>query len=206
MDNTNNSCCCGETEHFSGCLICGAPVTYSVESSVKTCSICHKEQLTNAVCENGHFVCDACHSYGTYIPVIIALRSSTEKDPLLLLEEIMDLPSVHMHGPEHHAIVPSVLAAAGAGIFMSVMTGSGPLHKDAWPFPQKLVSVILSKLADVGGPRCCKRTSRIAIEEAIRFYRQFSSVKIPLSSVLCKYFEDNKECIREDCPYYPVNK
>ena len=97
-------------------------------------------------------------------------------------------------------------AAAGAGIFMSVMTGSGPLHKDAWPFPQKLVSVILSKLADVGGPRCCKRTSRIAIEEAIRFYRQFSSVKIPLSSVLCKYFEDNKECIREDCPYYPVNK
>ena len=92
-----------------------------------------------------------------------------------------------------------------AGV-MSVMTGSGPLHKDAWPFPQKLVSVILSKLADVGGPRCCKRTSRIAIEEAIRFYRQFSSVKIPLSSVLCKYFEDNKECIREDCPYYPVNK
>ena len=112
MDNTNNSCCCGETEHFSGCLICGAPVTYSVESSVKTCSICHKEQLTNTVCENGHFVCDACHSYGTYIPVSTALRSSTEKDPLLLLEEIMDLPSVHMHGPEHHAIVPSVLLTA----------------------------------------------------------------------------------------------
>ena len=112
MDNTNNSCCCGETEHFSGCLICGAPVTYSVESSVKTCSICHKEQLTNAVCENGHFVCDACHSYGTYIPVSTALRSSIEKDPLLLLEEIMDLPSVHMHGPEHHAIVPSVLLTA----------------------------------------------------------------------------------------------
>ena len=44
--------------------------------------------------------------------MIIALRSSTEKDPLLLLEEIMDLPSVHMHGPEHHAIVPSVLLTA----------------------------------------------------------------------------------------------
>ena len=202
MDNANNSCCCGETEHFSGCLICGAPVTYSIESSVKTCSICHKEQLTNAVCENGHFVCDACHSYGTYIPVSTALRSSTEKDPLLLLEEIMDLPSVHMHGPEHHAIVPSVLltalrnngermnydtalseickrakqvpggtcgywgvcgAAAGAGIFMSVMTGSGPLHKDAWPFPQKLVSVILSKLADGGEQakvRLCKLVNR----------------------------------------------
>lgn len=137
MDNTNNSCCCGETEHFSGCLICGAPVTYSVESSVKTCSICHKEQLTNAVCENGHFVCDACHSYGTYIPVIIALRSSTEKDPLLLLEEIMDLPSVHMHGPEHHAIVPSVLLTAlrNNGERMNYDTALSEICKERGRFP-----------------------------------------------------------------------
>lgn len=241
MDHTNNSCCCGEAEYFSGCLICGAPITYRAESSIQTCSICHKEQLTNAVCENSHFICDACHSYGTYAPVIAALRDSTEKDALLLLEKIMDLPSVHMHGPEHHAIVPCVLltafrnngehmnydaalseickrakqvpggtcgywgvcgAAAGAGILMSVMTGSSPLHKDAWPFPQKLVSIILSRLADVGGPRCCKRTSRIAIEEAVHFYSQFCSVNIPLSSITCKYCEDNRECIQEDCPYY----
>ena len=53
------------------------------------------------------------------------------------------------------------------------MTGSSPLHKDAWPFPQKLVSIILSRLADVGGPRCCKRTSRIAIEEAVHFTVSF---------------------------------
>ena len=242
MDNTNDSCCCGESEHFSGCLICGAPIRYSTTSSLQTCSICHKEQPTNAVCENGHFICDACHSYGTYASVIATLRNSTEKNPLLLLEAIMDFPSVHMHGPEHHAIVPCVLltalrnngehldydtalseickrakhlpggicgfwgvcgAAAGAGIFMSVMTGSGPLHKDAWPFPQKLVSVILSRLADVGGPRCCKRTSRIAIEETVRFYSQFSSVKIPLFSATCKYHNKNRECIEEECPYYP---
>ena len=56
MDHTNNSCCCGEAEHFSGCLICGAPITYRAESSIQTCSICHKEQLTNAVCENSHFI------------------------------------------------------------------------------------------------------------------------------------------------------
>ena len=207
----------------------------------------NQQQPGNGYYSNGTpagngFICDACHSYGTYAPVIAALRDSTEKDALLLLEKIMDLPSVHMHGPEHHAIVPCVLltafrnngehmdydaalseickrakqvpggtcgywgvcgAAAGAGIFMSVMTGSSPLHKDAWPFPQKLVSIILSRLADVGGPRCCKRTSRIAIEEAVHFYSQFCSVNIPLSSITCKYCEDNRECIQEDCPYYP---
>ncbi len=112
MNHTNNSCCCGEVEHFSGCLICGASITYRAESSIQTCSICHKEQLTNAVCENGHFICDACHSYGTYAPVITTLRDSTEKDALLLLEKIMDLPSVHMNGPEHHAVVPCVLLTA----------------------------------------------------------------------------------------------
>lgn len=31
MDHTNNSCCCGEAEYFSGCLICGAPITYRAE-------------------------------------------------------------------------------------------------------------------------------------------------------------------------------
>ena len=112
MDHTNNSCCCGEAEYFSGCLICGAPITYRAESSIQTCSICHKEQLTNAVCENGHFICDACHSYGTYAPVITTLRDSTEKDALLLLEKIMDLPSVHMHGPEHHVMVGAALLTA----------------------------------------------------------------------------------------------
>ena len=112
MDHTNNSCCCGEAEHFSGCLICGASITYRAESSIQTCSICHKEQLTNAVCENSHFICDACHSYGTYAPVIAALRDSTEKDALLLLEKIMDLPSVHMHGPEHHVMVGAALLTA----------------------------------------------------------------------------------------------
>lgn len=79
MDHTNNSCCCGEAEHFSGCLICGAPITYRAESSIQTCSICHKEQLTNAVCENSHFICDACHSYGTYAPVIAALETVQKK-------------------------------------------------------------------------------------------------------------------------------
>ena len=79
MDHTNNSCCCGEAEYFSGCLICGAPITYRAESSIQTCSICHKEQLTNAVCENGHFICDACHSYGTYAPVIASTPGQYRK-------------------------------------------------------------------------------------------------------------------------------
>ena len=54
-------------------------------------------------------------------------------------------------------------AAAGAGIYLSILLGSNPVHKDAWPIPQRLVSDCLRAIADVGGPRCCKRTGRLAI-------------------------------------------
>ena len=241
MDNTNNSCCCGETEHFSGCLICGAPVTYSVESSVKTCSICHKEQLTNAVCENGHFVCDACHSYGTYAPVIAALRDSTEKDALLLLEKIMDLPSVHMHGPEHHVMVGSALLAAyknaggeidlpeallemmnrgktvpggvcgfwgacGAGIstgmFISIISGATPLKNEPWGLANKMTSKALDAIGSIGGPRCCKRDSYMAIISAIDYVAENFNIQMEKLVIKCIHSDKNNQCIKERCPFH----
>lgn len=93
-------------------------------------------------------------------------------------------------------------AAAGAGIFASLLLGSSPLHKDAWPLPQQLVSDILAKLAEIGGPRCCKRTSRVAIEEASRFLRETGGADMPLCKLGCKYTALNRECIGGDCPYF----
>ena len=223
------------------CIVCKAPLIYLEQDEWMECELCHKKELSKTRCQNGHYVCNDCHTKG--LDTILSLCiDETSRNPIEIVRKMMDAPFCHMHGPEHHAIVPCVLltafrnngehmdydaalseickrakqvpggtcgywgvcgVAAGAGIFMSVMTGSSPLHKDAWPFPQKLVSIILSRLADVGGPRCCKRTSRIAIEEAVHFYSQFCSVNIPLSSITCKYCEDNRECIQEDCPYYP---
>lgn len=93
-------------------------------------------------------------------------------------------------------------AAAGAGIFASLLLGSSPLHKDAWPLPQQLVSDILARLAEIGGPRCCKRTSRVAIEEASRFLRETGGADMPLCKLGCKYTALNRECIGGDCPYF----
>ena len=246
---TEDSCCCppspapDRTPHKTGCLLCGKPLRYFKETKPLRCAICGKEADANCTCEDGHFVCDNCHessSIAFFVPLLLA---SAEKDPLELFERVIALRQVHMHGPEHHIIVPCVLltayrnnggaidlepalkeavrrasqvpggtcgywgvcgAAAGAGIYMSILTGSNPVHKDAWPIPQRLVADILNTLADVGGPRCCKRTGRLAITRAAAFTEELLGAEMPLGKVACRYFHENRECLFRDCPYFPA--
>ena len=86
---------------------------------------------------------------------------------------------------------------------MSVLTGSTPLNKDAWPLPQQLTARCLNALAAVGGPRCCKRTSRISIHEAVKFTAERFGVVMPEKEVKCDYMKFNRECIGKACPCFP---
>ena len=243
--NNETPCCCGEDKaaEFTGCMVCGKPLVYWSEARKLRCSVCGKEVEANCACEDGHFVCDACHEAGSAAFFLPYLLASDEKDPLKLFEQVAALPKVHMHGPEHHSIVPCVLltayrsnggeleldkalrealrrgsqvaggscgywgvcgAAAGAGIYMSILLGSNPLHKEAWPFPIELVSQCLRVLAEVGGPRCCKRTCRLSIEKAAELTAEWLGVEMPLSKPKCRHCAQNRECIGADCPYFPT--
>ena len=239
-------CCCGEDteDKKQNCMICGRPLHYFQRERMFECSICHQLKPGNAVCENGHFVCDECHSNKSQ-DALQVLTNSTEKDPVILLQKIFQLPSVHMHGPEHHSIVPAVLitayhncggeidsesslaeawkrgqkiaggacgylgvcgAAAGAGIFASIVSGATPLSEKEWEIPQRLTAECLQAMIAIGGPRCCKRTSRIAIACAAEFSAKYFHVEMPVSRTACGYFQMNRECIRERCPFYPKKK
>ena len=204
------------------------------------CVLCTKQHESNAVCEAGHYVCDRCHS-SAQPDFLRLLRGSDEKDPIKLFLQIAELKSVHMHGPEHHSIVPCVLltayrnnggeldleaalgtaikrggqlpggvcgywgacgAAIGAGIYAAIILGSNPLNKTAWSAPQSLTALCLNRIAELGGPRCCKRTSRIAIEAAAQLTREHTGVEMPVENTPCSYCETNRECIRAGCLYY----
>jgi hypothetical protein len=54
----------------------------------------------------------------------------------------------------------------------------------------------------VGGPRCCKRTGRLAITGAAAFTAELLGVEMPLGKVACRYFRENRECLFRDCPYF----
>ena len=222
----------------SGCLICGKPVVYSAESVRRTCKMCGLKFEANAVCENGHYVCDKCHAQNDFLKL---LRHSSETDPIKLFLNVAALRGVHMHGPEHHSIVPCVMlaayrnnggkidldkaletavlrgsqlpggicgfwgacgAAVGAGIFVSIVSGATPLNPEVWSLPQLLTSSCLKRMAEIGGPRCCKRTSRIALEEAAGFAKEHFDIEIPVEQPPCTYRKLNRECIHSRCPYF----
>ena len=225
---------------MSGCVVCGAMLVYGAETSEKMCVVCNRICISNAECENGHFVCDACHRTGVDA-LIPYLLNSKEKSPVKLMQHLLKLPQIHMHGPEHHIIVPCVLlaayrnsggeinlaraleeaitrgkqipggvcgfwgvcgAAAGAGVYASIVTGSNPLNSKAWHLPQMLSSRCLEKIAEIGGPRCCKRTSHVAIYEAIRFTEERLGITIPKEEFNCTYSDRNTECLNSRCPYF----
>lgn len=94
----------------SGCLICGNPIIIQDKESEHICSICNNKFTSSTICSQGHYICDNCHT-NTY-EFVNLLLDSNEVDPMKLFLQIENLESVHMHGPEHHSIVPCVLLTA----------------------------------------------------------------------------------------------
>ncbi len=97
---------------LTNCAVCAQPLVYATEAKELLCSFCGKSERTLIYCPAGHFVCDACHSRSAIDSLRQLLSISKETDPGVLLEQAMAHPSVPMHGPEHHVMVPAVLAAA----------------------------------------------------------------------------------------------
>jgi len=101
-----------EIVSIDGCLICGKPVIYLQQEQEAICCGCGRSFMTNAVCEDGHFVCDDCHA-AEGLPVIYYYCINTKsRDPIEIAVSIMRHPAIHMHGPENHVLIGSALLAA----------------------------------------------------------------------------------------------
>jgi hypothetical protein len=94
------------------CGVCGRPLVYGVESKSLVCTLCGREEDSLIRCPAGHFICDDCHGKPALTVLAEVVARSRSADPMIILEQAMAHPSVTMHGPEHHAIVPAVLIAA----------------------------------------------------------------------------------------------
>jgi hypothetical protein len=95
--------------HTSDCMVCGAPLTYLESERLIECSYCGRSLSANAVCANGHFVCDACHTRDELALIEQVCLSTHETDMIALMAQIRRHPSVPVHGPGHHALVPGVI-------------------------------------------------------------------------------------------------
>ena len=93
------------------CLICKAPLEYLEKAVEMECEICHKKELSQTRCVNGHYVCNECHTQGLDAVIGLCLEEKS-KDPVAIIEKMMEMPFCHMHGPEHHVMVGAALLTA----------------------------------------------------------------------------------------------
>lgn len=93
------------------CLICQAPLEYLETETLMECALCHRQEMSQTRCINGHYVCNECHTKGMDAVIGYGLNE-TSKNPVEILDHLMSLPFCHMHGPEHHTLVGAALLTA----------------------------------------------------------------------------------------------
>ena len=92
-------------------------------------------------------------------------------------------------------------AGISAGMFVSIITGATPLANESWGLSNKMTSAALGAIGEVGGPRCCKRDSYLAITQAVKFVQENFGVEMELDEIKCTHSALNNQCIKERCPF-----
>ena len=127
-------------ESVNNCGVCARPLVYVTDSVKKTCDICGKEEKANIYCPEGHYICDTCHSKAAIEVLKQVLNSTKSTDPAEIIEQVMAHPSVPMHGPEHHAIVPAAIITA--------------VRNAGYPVPEGSIEKALERANKVPGAWC----------------------------------------------------
>ena len=90
-----------------------------------------------------------------------------------------------------------------AGMFISIVTGSTPLKNDEWRLSNLMTAAALEKIGKIGGPRCCKRDSFLAVQTAVAFAQEHLGIQMELPSrIVCGFSPLNAQCIGGRCPFH----
>lgn len=98
-------------------------------------------------------------------------------------------------------------SAVGIGMFISIYTGATPKSVENWQWANEITGICLQKISSYPGPRCCKRTSFLAVNEGVPYINE----KLGLSLAAepdrqCGYHHKNAECLEQKCPFYECEK
>ena len=195
-----------ENTFKSNCLLCGCILVYLMEARTFSCELCGKVVSAEVRCAKGHYICDSCHSSSANNLIENVCVHSESTKPVEMAISLMNAPSIAMHGPEHHFLVPAVLLTAYCNQKKD-KTDSTPLSKESWGLSNKMTAESLRCIGALGGPRCCKRDTFMALKTARKFLKQNfeTTLDIP-DAILCDFTILNQECIEEDCPFHPKEK
>ena len=95
-------------------------------------------------------------------------------------------------------------AATSVGQALSVINGATPMTREPWGQCQRLTATVQGHIAEAELPRCCSRSSYIAVLDAIDFLNEHFNVRmVRPERVTCTSCGGNAQCLREQCPYFP---
>lgn len=101
------------TEHKAEhCMVCGQPLSYRGQGEPVCCTECGRHESSAIICPSGHYVCNACHSTLSLEQLPGQAKKTNGLAPEDILEELISLPKLPMHGPEHHAMAGLALLLA----------------------------------------------------------------------------------------------
>ncbi len=94
-------------------------------------------------------------------------------------------------------------AGISSGMFVSLISGATPLSVEPWGLANRMTSQSLNAIGEIGGARCCKRDSYLAILAAIDFVAEHFGVQMEKSNIFCQFSNKNNQCIGNRCPFHP---
>jgi hypothetical protein len=96
------------------CPVCSEDKIFFDAGETASCHLCGVRFEAYDTCQNGHYVCPMCRQKNTRQAIIAHCLKSPQRQPLPLVLELMELPEVAMHGPEHHLLLAAALLTAYA--------------------------------------------------------------------------------------------
>ena len=99
----------GTARKTAGCMVCGCPLIYERDPQDRRCAFCGMAFSANSGCEKGHYVCDRCHAEDAVEVIRHICLTTDETDSVRLFERIRSHPSIALHGPEYHAMIPGIV-------------------------------------------------------------------------------------------------
>lgn len=96
-------------------------------------------------------------------------------------------------------------SVAAVGAALSVIHGTGPLTTNGYYADNmKYTSAVISKMAELGGARCCKRNAFLSLSTGARFVREHYGIPMKSGEIVCDHYPRNAQCLGKKCPYHPT--
>lgn len=195
-----------KTRCISGHYVCNDCHTQGMDSMIGYCLSEHSKNPIEIM--DKIMSLPFCHMHGPEHHVMVGaalLTAYRNAGGELELEKA--LLEIYRRGKEVPGGVCGFWGACGAGIstgiYMAIITKSTPLATTAWGLSNRMTAKALASIGEIGGPRCCKRDSYLAITEAVKFTKENLGVAMEIGNVSCTRSSQNNQCIQKACPFHP---